>query len=59
MIRLYDRQVDEIIECETRRDALAYVNKYDLCVWDKNGNMWEIRPRKAMFKDMQLIQGGY
>lgn len=55
MITLYDRQVNEIIECKTRRDALAYVNKYDLCVWDMKGDVWEIRPRKAMFKDMQLM----
>nr|DAG81784.1 MAG TPA: hypothetical protein [Bacteriophage sp.] len=58
MIRMYDKQVNEIIECETRRDALAYINKYDLCVWDMNGDEWEIRPRNEMFKGMHLIEGG-
>lgn len=46
MIKLIDKQVDVIVECETRRQALKYVNDYDLCVWE-------------MFKNMQLIQGGF
>lgn len=32
MIKLIDKQVDVIVECETRRQALKYVNDYDLCV---------------------------
>lgn len=58
MITLLDKQTQEIIECETRSQALAYINKYDLCVWEMNGDEWEIRPRKEMFKGMHLIQGG-
>lgn len=51
MIKMYDKQVDVIVECENRSQALKYVNDHDLCVW-------EIRPRKEMFKGMYLIQGG-
>lgn len=58
MITLLDKQTQEIIECETRSQALAYVSKYDLCVYEMNGDEWEIRPRKEMFKGMHLMQGG-
>lgn len=59
MIKLIDKQVDVIVECETRRQALKYVNDYGLCVWEMNGDVWEVRPRKEVFKNMQLIQGGF
>jgi hypothetical protein len=59
MITLHDKQTLEIIECETRSQALAYVSKYDFCVWEMNGDDWEIRPRKEMFKGMHCMQGGY
>lgn len=58
MIKLYDKQVDVIVKCENRRQALKYVNDNDLCVWEMKGDTWEIRPRKEMFKGMYLIQGG-
>ena len=48
MIKMYDKQVDVIVECETRRQALKYVNDNELCVWDMNGDTQEIRPRKEM-----------
>ena len=59
MIKMYDKQVDVIVECETRQQALKYVNDNDLCVWDMNGDTWEIRQRKEMFKGLQCMQGGY
>lgn len=50
MITLHDKQVNEIIECETISQALAYVTKYDLCVWEMNGDTWEIGLRKEDIK---------
>ena len=58
MIEMYDKQVDVIVECETRQQAIKYVNNNGLCVWEMNGNTWELRPRKEMFKGMHLIEGG-
>lgn len=59
MIKLYDKQVDVIVECETKQQALKYVNDNGLCVWDINGDTWEVRPRREMFKGLQCMQGGY
>lgn len=59
MIKLYNKQVDVIVECENRSQALKYVNDNDLCVWEMKGDTWEIRTRKEMFKGVHLIQGGY
>ena len=59
MIKMYDKQVDVIVECETRQQALKYVNDNGLCVWEMNGDEWEIRPRKEMFNGLQCMQGGY
>nr|DAH51816.1 MAG TPA: hypothetical protein [Caudoviricetes sp.] len=58
MIKLYDKQVDVIIECETISQACKYVSDNDLCVWDMNGDEWEVRPRREMFKGVHLIEGG-
>ena len=55
MIKLTDKQVDVIIECETKTQALKYVNDNELCVWEMNGNEWEVRPRKEMFKGLHCI----
>lgn len=59
MIKMYDKQVDVIVECETRRDVLKYVNDNDLCVWEMKDDTWEIRPREEMFKGMHCMEGGY
>lgn len=58
MIKLYDKQVDVIIECETRSQACKYVSDHDLCVWEMNCDEWEVRPRREMFEGMRLIEGG-
>lgn len=55
MIKLIDKQVDVIAECETKQQALKYVNDNNLCVWEINGNTWECRPRKEMFKGLNCI----
>lgn len=55
MIKLIDKQADVIVECETRTQALKYVSDYNLCVWEMNGNEWEVRPRKEMFKGLNCI----
>lgn len=39
MIKLIDKQVDVIAECETRQQALKYVGDNDLCVWEMDGNV--------------------
>ena len=55
MIKLFDKQVDVIVECETIQQALKYVNDHDLCVWEMNCNDWEVRPRKEMFEGLSCI----
>lgn len=54
MIKLINKQ-GNVIKCDNKKQALKYVNDNGLCVWSIDGDTWEIRPRKEMFKGLNCI----
>lgn len=54
MIKLINKQ-GNVIKCDNKKQALKYVNDNSLCVWNIDGDTWEIRPRKEMFKGLKCI----
>lgn len=54
MIKLINKQ-GNVIKCDNKKQALKYVNDNSLCVFNIDGDTWEIRPRKEMFKGLKCI----
>lgn len=54
MIKLINKQ-GNVIKCDNKKQALKYVNDNGLCVFNIDGDTWEIRPRKEMFKGLHCI----